>query len=187
MNEGRRFNRAWLVLFALIGSLVAMEITLQLGAFVVGRVAGQRAIAPGQGAVILCVGDSHTFGLPLPVEESYPSQLQAALDARHGEGTFRVANLGIPSVNSDFVLNRLDRQIVQLDPVVVIVWVGINNLWNAVELDARDEGVGAQLWRLARRSRLVRLASIAFYEGSGHQYDPDVRGGWYEGEAAPSG
>ena len=146
MSERRRFSRVWLVVVALVGSLVAMELVLQAGALVVGALAGQRAITEGEGAVILCVGDSHTFGLPLPEEESYPSQLQGALDERHGAGTFRVVNLGIPSVNSDFVLNRLERQIVQLDPVVVIVWVGINNLWNAVELDMRHEGAG-ETWR----------------------------------------
>jgi len=187
VTGGRRFGRVWLVAIALVGSLVAMELVLQIGALVVGAVAGQHRIEAGEGAVILCVGDSHTYGLPLPEEESYPSQLQAALDARHGAGTYRVVNLGIPSVNSDFVLNRLERQIVQLDPVLVIVGVGINNLWNAVGLDARGDGWGATWRRVAGWSRLARLASIAFYEGFGHRYDPDVRGGWYEGEAAPSG
>ncbi len=187
MSEGRRFNRAWLVVIAVFGSLIAMEGLLQLAALAVGGLAGQRSIEAGQGAVILCVGDSHTYGLPLPEEESYPSQLQAALDARHGVGTYRVVNLGIPSVNSDFVLNRLERQIVQLDPVLVIVWVGINNLWNAVELDQQGDGPGETWRRLTGWSRLARLASIAFYQGAGHRYDPDVRGGWFEGEAAPSG
>jgi len=187
MSEGRRFSRLWLVLIAVVGSLVAMELTLQVASFAVARFGSQRALAGGAGAVVLCVGDSHTFGLPLPEEESYPSQLQVALDARHGEGTFRVVNLGIPSVNSDWVLNRLERQIVQLDPVVLIVWVGINNLWNAVELDMTNEAT-APVWRRAlRASKLARLASIAFYSRSGHQYDTETRGGWFEGEAPPSG
>lgn len=187
MSGPRRFSRAWLVAIAVVGSLVAMEATLQVGAVVARHVAGPRRIVAGEGAVILCVGDSHTYGLPLPVEESYPSQLQAALDARHGAGTFRVVNLGIPSVNSDFVLNRLERQIAQLDPVLVIVWVGINNLWNAAELDAGGAAPGARWRRVLGWSRLARLASIAFLARTGHRYDPDVRGGWYEGEAAPSG
>lgn len=186
-GRSRRFSRLWLVVVALVGSVVAMEATLQVAALGVGRFARERTLADGGGAVVLCVGDSHTFGLPLPEEESYPSQLQVALDARHGEGTFRVVNLGIPSVNSDWVLNRLERQIVQLDPVVVVVWVGINNLWNAVELDMTEEGARPAWRRALDWSKLVRLASIAFYSGSGHQYDATSRGGWFEGEAPPSG
>jgi hypothetical protein len=187
VTRGGRFGRGWLVAIAVVGSFVAMELALQVASLAVRTFAGERRIEEGQGAVILCVGDSHTYGLPLPEEESYPSQLQRALDHRHGEGTFRVVNLGIPSVNSDFVLNRLERQIVQLDPVVVVVWVGINNLWNAVELDARVDEPSPAWLRWAAWSRLGRLFSIAFHRGVGHQYDPDVRGGWYDGEAAPSG
>jgi len=183
----RRFSRLWLVAIAVVGSVVAMEGMLQLAALAVGGLAGQRTIGAGEGAVVLCVGDSHTFGLPLPESESYPSQLQAVLDARHGEDAFRVVNLGIPSVNSDWVSNRLERQILQLDPVVIVVWVGINNVWNAVELDMEDEGAGPWWRRTLRASKLARLASIAFYSGTGHQYDPEERGGWFDGEAPPSG
>ena len=183
----RRFGRVWLVGVAFLGSLVAMELALQLGALLVSRVAGPRTIASGEGAVILCVGDSHTYGLPLPAEESYPAQLQQALDESQGPGTYRVANLGVPSVNSDFVLNRLARQIAQLDPVMIVVWVGINNLWNAVELDREHDGVADRMASLTRWSRLARLASMTFHRTVGHDYDPAARGGWFEGEAAPSG
>ena len=186
MTMPRRFSRIWLGLFALLGSLVAMEFTLQLASLAVGAVASRRAVSPGEGAVVLCVGDSHTYGLPLPEQESYPSQLQVQLDAAYGDGTFRVVNLGIPSVNSGFVLNRLERQIVQFEPKLIIVWVGINNLWNAVEMQAgADVSLG---WRRQlQHSKLFRLASIAWFSSTGHQYDDEGRSGWFEGEAAPSG
>jgi len=187
VSERRRFSRGWLVLVAVVGSLVAMEAVLQLASLVVGAAVSARGeAAAGQGAVILCVGDSHTFGLPLPEAESYPSQLQVRLDEAYGPGGYRVVNLGIPSVNSGFVAKRLERQLAQLDPAVVIVWVGINNLWNAVEMDA-----GADPWlewrRQLQRSKLFRLASIAWYSGTGHQYEDEGRSGWFEGEAPPSG
>ncbi len=37
------------------------------------------------------------------------------------------------------------------------------------------------------RLKLYRLASIAWYTRTGHQYDLDQHGGWFEGEMAPSG
>lgn len=187
MSGARRFSRGWLVLVALVGSLVAMEAVLQVASWAVGAVVSARGAATvGQGAVVLCVGDSHTYGLPLPEPESYPSQLQVRLDAAYGPGRYRVVNLGIPSVNSGFVAKRFERQLAQLDPAVVIVWVGINNLWNAVDMDA-----GADPWlewrRRLQRSKLFRLASIAWYSGTGHQYEDEGRSGWFEGEAPPSG
>jgi hypothetical protein len=187
VSAGRRFNRGWLVLVAVVGSLLAMELLLQGASLVVGAVVSQRqAKSPREGAVVLCIGDSHTYGLPLPEAESYPSQLQVQLDRVYGPGRFQVVNLGIPSVNSGFVAKRLERQLAQLGPELVIVWVGINNLWNAVDMQA-----GGDRWLAWRRwlqhSKLFRLASIAWYSGTGHQYDDEGRSGWYEGEAPPSG
>jgi len=141
---------------------------------------------------ILCVGDSHTYGLPLPEEESYPAQLEAALAAHHPQYRFRVVNLGIPGINSAFAVNRLERQLFQVRPQLVIVWVGINNIWNVIE---SSRWRGDDRWRSVRRtlmrSKLFRLASIAWFSATGHQYDDQYdngeRGGWYEGEQPPSG
>ena len=63
------------------------ELFLQAASFVARR-AGARA-APGDSeaaSVILCVGDSHTYGLPLPKEESYPAQLEEKVTAHGGGG-----------------------------------------------------------------------------------------------------
>jgi lysophospholipase L1-like esterase len=175
------------ILFAL---LLLAEGALQLGGLVAQQL-GTRASAEAdqRGAIrVLCVGDSHTYGLPLPEPESYPAQLEAALAARHPTLRFEVVNLGIPGLNSAFVANRLERQLHQLQPDLVIVWVGINNLWNVVERGRQESGdpwlpVRAALMKV----RLFRLASIAWYNATGHQYDPALRGGWHAGEASPSG
>ena len=182
--------------FALCVMLVTGELALQLASLTARSVSprGKLGIVrqdAGQGAepiTILCVGDSHTFGLPLPPEDSYPAQLERALEERHPGQDFRVVNLGIPGVNSGFVANRLERQLMQLRPSLLIVWVGINNRWNVVESRAEvGEGSWPKLRRGLFRSRLFRLASIAWYTRTGHQYDPSDYGGWHEGEVAPSG
>jgi hypothetical protein len=179
-----------LVAGGLLVGLVVAEIGLQ----VMGFVARQVVTRSGSGGTdaaeitILCVGDSHTYGLPLPEEESYPAQLEAALQARDPSRTIRVVNLGVPSLNSTFVANRLERQMFQLRPQLVIVWVGINNLWNVVEtLQWERPDPWLPLRRSLMQLRLFRLASIAWYGATGHQYDPEGRAGWYEGEKTPSG
>ena len=134
----RRPAGAWalLVVLALVGSLVAGEVFLQLASLATRHWAeGRGGTVMAEGAIrILCVGDSHTFGLPLPEEESYPAQLGEALARRHPGIEIEVINLGIPSLNSAFVANRLEEQMHQIQPQLVIVWVGINNLWNVVEM-----------------------------------------------------
>jgi len=180
-------RRALLAGAVLLVCLLAMEASLQLASLVLRGLARRApTAAAAQGTVtILCVGDSHTFGLPLPEEESYPAQLeQALLDARP-DVRFRVVNLGIPGVNSAFVANRLARQLFQLEPQLVVVWVGVNNIWNRIE--TKPASRAATLQRMLLHSRLFRLASIAWYGAIGHRYDPKTRGGWYEGEAPPSG
>jgi hypothetical protein len=103
------------------------------------------------------VGDSHTYGAPLPAEESYPSQLQDRLDA-HSQGTYRVVNLGIPGINSAMVSHRFEDNLVRYRPDLVILWVGANNIWNEQETEAWDEGDGSGwLRRAVLRIKLVRL------------------------------
>jgi len=68
-------RQKWLlVLVALGASLLAAEATLQLASLIVRQTVSRacdRVGDPGADAVtILCVGDSHTYGLPLPVRRT---------------------------------------------------------------------------------------------------------------------
>ena len=164
--------------------MLAGELFLQAASFVARRVSSRAGPGGAEGAItILCVGDSHTYGLPLPQEESYPAQLEARLAERHPERSFQVVNLGIPGLNSAYLANRLSAQVLQLRPQLVLVWVGINNQWNVAET---SQARASSLRRLLLHSRLFRLLSIAWYNRTGHQYDPEQHGGWFEGELPPS-
>ncbi len=169
---------------ALLVAVLAGELFLQLASFIASRTSarGDAGSAASDSITILCVGDSHTYGLPLPPEESYPALLEARLSERHPASVFQVVNLGIPGMNSGYLANRLERQMLQLRPQLVLVWVGINNQWNVAE----SEDGGGALGRLLLHSRLYRLARIAWYTSTGYQYDPEQHGGWFEGEQPPS-
>jgi hypothetical protein len=192
-REGRPaasgFAKLGLLLFGLILSVVLGELLLQGMSLVAGQYATRdRDPSSGSDAIrVLCVGDSHTYGLPLPEEESYPSQLEVRLSALYPGREVEVVNLGVPGLNSTFVSLRLERQIYQLDPDLVIVWAGINNLWNLAEQGrARNDGPWFDARRALQRFRLFRLASIAWYNGTGHQYDPLSRGAWYDPADPPA-
>ncbi|MFD1677400.1 SGNH/GDSL hydrolase family protein [Alicyclobacillus fodiniaquatilis] len=79
---------------------------------------------------IVCAGDSLTRGVtfvhdrPRIVRDNYPSLLQAAL---RGEKKVEVLNRGAFNDNSDTLLARLDKDVLALQPDVVLVEIGGND------------------------------------------------------------
>jgi len=145
-------------------TLALLEGALQLAAWwLPGRLSRAPDSARAGAIRILCVGDSHTHGAGAAVLESYPRRLEGILAQRYPQLRFEAENIGIPGANSAYVANRLERQIVERRPDLVIVWVGINNTWNPTETE--DWAVGGAWSRLRRfllHSRLVRLALVAW-------------------------
>ena len=124
------------LLFALI-ALVVIEVAWQLAALATRNIyARSAASAPREGALtILCVGDSHTYGAPLPEPQSYPFQLERSLRSTY-QRDIQVVNLGVPGMNTPMVANRLEGQIARLHPDLVIAWAGANSFWNATETES---------------------------------------------------
>lgn len=181
-------------LIALVATLLVIEVGLQLASLVARPLLARETSqdASRDAIVILCVGDSHTYGAPLPDEESYPSQLQVLLDERYPEWEFNVVNLGFPGVNTAFVASRLESQIVQVRPHLVIASGGANNLWNSIETEAWENETR---WEAAKRLllhvKLFRLAVITWSTQTEYHFKPPADGGsrWYHedevGEAVP--
>jgi lysophospholipase L1-like esterase len=126
------------------------------------------AAGHGDALRVLCVGDSHTYGVLVEPEETYPERLRHHLEATGVPA--QVWNLGVPGQNSRQVRNRLPGYLASHAPHVVVVFAGINNAWNVAE---RDDDVSWTRW-LAYRFRLVRFAQLLW--GSEREPDgPDVR------------
>jgi hypothetical protein len=153
--------------------LVGLEAALRVGSLFAGAFFSRSAASGDASRVkILCVGDSHTYGAPLPREQSYPAQLQRVLDRGFASPRFEVVNLGVPGVNSAFVANRLERQILELRPHAVVAWVGWNNQWNALETESWGETDPWISTRWLFHLRSFRLASAAWYTRAGHAWRP---------------
>ncbi|GJM20174.1 MAG: hypothetical protein DHS20C15_00890 [Planctomycetota bacterium] len=93
---------------------------------------------PDAELVVLCVGDSNTFGLGVHAQ-SYPSQLRARLAERY-RAPVQVVNRGIPGSNSAQVLDGLRADLTPLEPDVeaivpdlVLILAGINDAWNSAD------------------------------------------------------
>ncbi|MCE9594075.1 MAG: SGNH/GDSL hydrolase family protein [Planctomycetes bacterium] len=122
---------------------VVLEVLLRVGAaFVQGDRAGT-----GQ-ALVVCQGDSNTFGLHLDADEAYPGQLETLL-REHGVADARVVNRGVPGKPSWVVRNELVDDLERYQPKAVVVLVGVNDR-NQVRPDDSSS-------KLLERSRFVRM------------------------------
>ena len=149
---------------ALLATLLTLEVCLQLASWLAASDGPPVSGPDGDEIVILCVGDSHTWGAGVSPEDNYPSQLGAALEVRFPSQRFRIFNLGLPGVNSAHVANRLETQLLALQPAIVIVWVGTNNMWNELE---QEDSTGGGLHQALLRSKLYRLATVLWHTRSG--------------------
>ena len=165
-SQPRSRRNAWRWGFAILGAAVLLELVLQLGALVLWW----RAPAPteperGAGRVVLCIGDSYTFGIGTTDQaHTYPNQLRDRL--RSSGGDWQVVAAALPGRNSREVLERIDGQLASFRPDVVCVLVGLNDRWSQPEpLDLAaepDAAIGTAeaakfRWRW-RTARLVRWA-----------------------------
>ncbi|MEM7199155.1 MAG: GDSL-type esterase/lipase family protein [Planctomycetota bacterium] len=157
--EPRR--RRWLALLIGVGlGLLAFEGALQLiGYWVWSR--GDRAGAGSDDArVILCVGDSYTWGLgATDASGSYPQQLAARLqEAGHGDWT--VVNGGWPGTNSNGLVAALGEKLAQNRPDIVCLLVGANDAWSRPAL---WDGTAAAPPGFPLRWRTGRLVQLAWH------------------------
>src|SRR5262249_1140746 len=119
---------------------------LQVSAYVVWWRAAHRAApreessgAPGNAEqVILCVGDSFTYGLGAKSQDgAYPAHLERQLKSR-GHAS-RVINSGWPGLNSLQALQKIQSLLAEVKPDLVCIMLGRNDGWSAPPLRAVDD------------------------------------------------
>jgi lysophospholipase L1-like esterase len=126
MTRRRRISLR-LALAALI-LLTGLEAALQLGHLYALRRAGRRALTDPGAPVIVCLGDSHTYGAGVAPAEAYPALLAELL---HSQGyRVNVVNLGAPGTNTSEIRRRLPDLLDQFHPVAIVVLASVNNGWN---------------------------------------------------------
>lgn len=81
-------------------------------------------------SVILCLGNSYTYGLGAPVGKAYPDHLQRMVDSRFGSGKVVVINGGVPNQNTAELLSELEDNIKRFRPRLIILQTGERNWIN---------------------------------------------------------
>lgn len=160
MSPGERgsgpswLQRIGLLAAGIVVALVIVEIFIRVWAATVAA-HGDVPAPAGDRIVVLCIGDSHTWGRG----HGYPERLSTAL-ARRSE-RYRVVNLGVSGTNTAQLRRRLPQQMDRYGPALLVVWSGVNNAWNRADADVRSgEGAGSVWQWLAERSRILRFVRV---------------------------
>ena len=143
----------------LVTSVLAGEAALQLSAlFSTARDEGGNWRA-GSSVRILTLGDSHTYGGLVAEEASYPGHLQRILDSMV-PGTYSVLNLGVPGMSTTQLRKRLPTYVGRYEPDLVVVWAGVNDVWNHADVDVLSATWFERLDSIAFHSRLYRFVRV---------------------------
>ncbi|OGP60621.1 MAG: hypothetical protein A2V67_14455 [Deltaproteobacteria bacterium RBG_13_61_14] len=145
-----RPSRRWFYLLALFLAWAGLEGGLQLAGLAARWLFKPELAHPGA-PVILCLGDSHTFGVGMPADRAYPAQLEKRLS---DQGIMvNVVNLGAPGTNTSQIRCHLPEWIQRFRPSVIVVLAGVNDGWNSSEVlrvdweDGVLKGQPGKLWR----------------------------------------
>lgn len=84
---------------------------------------------------VLALGDSCTWGWAVRQDQSYPAELQRQLDERDSAARFQVINAGVPGYTSYQGLEYLRNRGLALDPAIVIIAYGFNDLFETGDIE----------------------------------------------------
>lgn len=144
------------ILLAVSLVLLTFEVSFRLAGALLPVDRGDQALSR-EHVPILCVGDSHTWGLGA----GYPRQMAKVLAERSER--YRVINLGIPGANTAQVRERIEGYLDRFQPAFVAFWVGLNNRWNFASRDLwAESGVAPGTWfdSLMSRSKIVKFIKV---------------------------
>lgn len=119
---------------------------------------GPEILAPKPGNVtrIVIVGNSCVFGSGLADSETLPYFLQKYLN--QAQQRFEVINAGVPGYASEHTLKRLHRDVLPLDPDLVIVYCGWNDYFFFYPGDPQFNRQHSRLFNLAlEHSYILKL------------------------------
>jgi len=156
--------------------LLLMVVVLELGLRVAGALhrpiglddASLRSVlADGAEHLVLCIGDSNTYGIGAGSDGDYPSQLEGILNAqRSSEQRVAVVNGGVAGANTTMMLDALPGFLESTEPDLVILLAGTTNLSNFYGYERWRDGdsAGVRLREALRSLRVVRLVALVSAE-----------------------
>lgn len=125
-----------------------------------------KVVRRGDGKVVLCIGDSFTFGMGASTPEmAYPSQLEKLLQQEQGP-RWQVVNRGWPASDSYQLRAEIDAHLAGDRPDYLCVVVGSNDTWKRRGRNEQTGHEDAFVWKLRTLELLrVLLRGQRLFEG----------------------
>lgn len=121
-------QKFFLGLFGVVLGVVLVEIFLRIGGFIFiwnQERWNEKKLIHASSIRILCIGESTTS---LGKKDDYPNFLEKFLNENSDGHVFSVINLGVPSITTGRILEKVPRYLEQYDPHIVITMMGINDV-----------------------------------------------------------
>lgn len=119
--------------------------------------------SPGKN--IICFGDSITFGSGVKAGEGYPSILAQMIGRA-------VVNAGIDNDTSEEALKRLKSDVIDKEPLLVIIEIGGNDFLRRFPLEQTVRNVEEMIKEIQGKGAMVALADISL-SGITPDYDKE--------------
>jgi len=107
-----------------------------------------------QGKNIICFGNSITFGYGVQTGEDFPSQLAKKLD-------IPVINAGKDGDTSSDALGRLEEDVLEKEPLLVIIEFGGNDFLKKIPLSITLENINKMVEKILAKKAMVALVDIS--------------------------
>jgi hypothetical protein len=138
---------------ALVLAVLVLEVSFRIAGAIADTDRGTGSLT-GAHEVVLCIGDSHTWGMG----KGYPARLGELLGKRSAR--YRVINLGVAGSNTAQIRKRLLWNLDRFQPRLLVLWAGVNNKYNRADTEVWQEaGVepASLLRELLDSSRTIRF------------------------------
>lgn len=106
-----------------------------------------------RGANIICFGDSITFGYGANPGEDYPSALSKMVN-------IPVINAGIDGDTSTEALKRINSDVLDRDPLLVIIEFGGNDFLRKIPLEETIKRIETMIIKIQNRSAMTAIADM---------------------------
>lgn len=151
----------------------------------VRRTVGYVAQRESRPRTLATLGGSTTYCSEVPDDLTYPSQLQQRLSQNPTTAGIRVVNWGVTTVNSAQEVERLKYEIARGNvPDICVLLNGVNDIMQGV-INENPQGAiyetekkykaESLLWKLARRSKAVRVLANSMEQRKFRETPPHVQ------------
>lgn len=160
----------------LVVFLIILEITIRLISYSLLRLNTGYFKNNAKEHVILCIGDSFTYGINVTPEEKYPRILEKKLNRQNPAEKYTVINLGRPGASSGYAAASLEKWIKHFNPEIILMLTG----WNcndydfakhSMEKNDKKEFEKIRFYLFINRFRVYRLAKYILARVKGISYE----------------